>query len=203
MMQKLINWQEDVYLHTEGRRFFTVWLLLIFLGLSGHCFAQPVQADVALPVRLHIMANSDSAQDQMIKLQVRDAVVEYLTPKLEGLSDHDAAAELIEAELPQLAALAGEIVKPYGYSAKAEFGVFYFTERLYGEVKMPAGDYRAVRITLGEGCGKNWWCVLFPPLCFADEVGKLSPAESQGKSIEAGAQMRVKSKFAEIFYIER
>ena len=123
-------------------------------------------------VRLHIMAHSDAADDQALKLAVRDAVTAASAGLLDGVTDTAAALDTVQAALPHLQAVAQRTVDAYGYDypVKAELCRMYFETRTYGETQtatLPAGLYDAVRFTIGEGAGKNWWCVVFPPLCGA------------------------------------
>lgn len=145
------------------------------------------------PVRLHIIANSDSPQDQTLKLVVRDKIVEELTPLLLEAKDRDEAAAIVQANIPRMEQIAQEVTASAGYSAKGYYGRFGFPDRTYGELFLPAGDYDALRLVLGAGEGKNWWCVLFPPLCFMDGASKASsevvPAMGGG---EQGVKIKVR-----------
>ena len=118
-------------------------------------------------VRLHILANSDSEEDQALKLKVRDAVVEAAAGWLDDAQDADEALALAQARLPQLTAIAQQTVTDagYDYPVNATLCRMYFTTRQYDAVTLPAGVYEAVRFTIGSGEGKNWWCVVYPPLC--------------------------------------
>ncbi|WP_425462701.1 stage II sporulation protein R [Melghirimyces algeriensis] len=121
-------------------------------------------------IRLRILANSDSTQDQQLKRKVRDAViqeVEHWADKPETLKE---ARQMIRSHLPRLESIAKQTVKEKGfqYPVNVEFGPVSFPTKLYGDQVYPAGEYEAVLITLGQGKGDNWWCVLFPPLCFVD-----------------------------------
>ena len=137
-------------------------LLISLCGFYGRCTG--VRESV---VRLHILANSDSAEDQALKLKVRDAVVEAAAGWLDGAADADEALALAEQRLPQLKAVAQQTVTDagYDYSVDATLCTMYFTTRQYDTVTLPAGVYEAVRFTIGRGEGKNWWCVVYPPLC--------------------------------------
>lgn len=137
-------------------------LLLSLCSFYGRCAA--VRERV---VRLHILANSDSEEDQALKLQVRDAVVEAAAGWLDGAADADEALVLAKERLPALEAVAQQTVQDagYDYPVKATLCEMYFTTRQYDTVTLPAGVYEAVRFTIGEGEGKNWWCVVYPPLC--------------------------------------
>ena len=120
----------------------------------------------AQPFRLHVVANSDSAEDQTIKLKVRDAVIEELY-EMEHVSSAEEAAAAAAARMDDILAAANAVLEDAGaeYRAAAEIGVFPFPDKEYDGKVYPAGDYLALRIVLGEGKGQNWWCVLFPPLC--------------------------------------
>ena len=114
-------------------------------------------------LRLHILANSDSPQDQAVKLQVRDA----LLPLFEAAASYDDARAFVLAHGAALLARCQTVLVDAGvpYGAQLLLGVSPFPDRTYGGVLFPAGDYDALQIVLGEGAGHNWWCVLFPPLC--------------------------------------
>ncbi len=137
-------------------------LLISLCGFYGRCTG--VRESV---VRLHILANSDSEEDQVLKLKVRDAVVEAAAGWLDGAADADEALALAEQRLPQLKAVAQQTVADagYDYPVDATLCTMYFTTRQYDTVTLPAGVYEAVRFTIGRGEGKNWWCVVYPPLC--------------------------------------
>ncbi|MGD0152679.1 MAG: stage II sporulation protein R [Thermacetogeniaceae bacterium] len=124
-------------------------------------------------IRLHIIANSNNPQDQALKYQVRDAIVAALRPELLQLHSRPAAEALLAAERDRIIRIAEQTIAANGYSypARMEIGNFNFPTRAYGDLVLPAGNYRAVRIVLGQGAGANWWCVLFPPLCFVDVAG--------------------------------
>ncbi len=115
-------------------------------------------------VRLHVIAASDSAEDQEKKLRVRDAVLEMLSPRLRDAGTAAEAAAILSGALPETAALAGRIS---GQTARAELGRENYPTREYGSFSLPAGPYTSLRVTLGEGAGRNWWCVVYPPLCTA------------------------------------
>jgi stage II sporulation protein R len=121
-------------------------------------------------IRLRILADSDAAEDQEIKRAVRDAVNAEITKWVENLVSLEEARTVIKDGIPELQQIAEEVVASYGsdQSVTAEFGKVKFPTKLYGQFLYPAGEYEAVLITLGEGTGSNWWCVLFPPLCFLD-----------------------------------
>ncbi len=121
-------------------------------------------------VRFHVVAKSDQPADQELKLKVRDAVLDYLRPDLEGLQDQKEAAVVIQEKLPQIEEVAVKILRSHSCSDPVQvfYGDYDFPVRVYGPLTFPEGRYQSLRIVLGDGRGKNWWCCLFPPLCFVD-----------------------------------
>lgn len=124
-------------------------------------------------IRLRILANSDSPADQLVKREIRDAVIAQMqlwVQQLDNPQSLEEAKVLTREHLPEIRRLVGEELAKRGltYSYHVELGIVPFPTKMYGGTIYPAGDYDAVRITLGEGRGQNWWCVLFPPLCFID-----------------------------------
>lgn len=138
------------------------------------------------PFRLHIIANSDSDADQTVKMQVRDAVLDATKDGILGCGDAGEARAYIEEHLEIIEKTANETLAENGfdYTAAAQVGTFHFPERTYRDVTYPEGDYEALRITLGEGEGHNWWCVMFPPLCLT-EIGEPGGEEVQYTSFFA------------------
>ncbi|WP_020619463.1 stage II sporulation protein R [Paenibacillus daejeonensis] len=132
-------------------------------------------------IRLRILANSDSPQDQAIKRHVRDAVVAEMESWATGPQTIGEARMAIQANLPLLQAAVEDTLESRGftYGFEVELANVPFPTKMYGSQVYPAGDYEALRVTLGAGDGQNWWCVLFPPLCFVDGIsGEASAAES-------------------------
>ena len=132
-------------------------------------------------VRLHVIAASDDATEQAIKLDVRDAVLSYLEPKLASAADIAGAKALIEANLEGIAAAAESAAQ--GREVNVTLGEEYYPTREYDTFSLPAGRYQSLRVTLGEGAGHNWWCVVFPPLC-------LTAAESEAAFEELDGETR-------------
>lgn len=125
----------------------------------------PVEA-----VRLRIVANSDSPEDQALKRKVRDRVIDEVGKRLRGVSSREEARQAIQAAIPELNEKAAGVIREAGasYQTRTDYGMVPFPTKLYGDTVYPAGEYEALRIVIGEGQGQNWWCVLFPPLCFVD-----------------------------------
>lgn len=120
-------------------------------------------------IRLHVVAASDSAEDQQIKLRVKDAVTEYLRDAMKDIADVEQAKSYIQENLPRIQRVANDALLALGVepSAVVTFCKEEFGKRVYDTFTLPAGVYDALRITIGEGEGKNWWCVVFPSLCFS------------------------------------
>ncbi|MBQ2661327.1 MAG: stage II sporulation protein R [Clostridia bacterium] len=120
--------------------------------------------------RLHIIANSDSEADQKVKLLVRDALLNYERQAMEKADSREEAKELLMQSGDEILKLTEKVLKENGFNYKAQLmiGNFYFPDREYQDKFYPAGNYEALRIILGDGNGKNWWCVMFPPLCILD-----------------------------------
>ena len=122
-------------------------------------------------IRFHVIANSDSDKDQKLKLKVRDEVISYLQPKLENSNSIEESEKIIKNEYKTLENISKKVISKNGYNYTVKVGLEYsnFPARQYSSVVLPAGKYKALRIIIGEGKGKNWWCVMFPPLCFVDD----------------------------------
>lgn len=132
-------------------------------------------------VRLHVIADSDEAEEQAIKLRVRDAVLAYLEPKLEDAPTSAAAREIISGELDGIASAAESASE--GRAVSVSLGEEYYPTRDYGTFALPAGRYESLRVTLGSGEGHNWWCVVFPPLCLS-----ASEAEDAFSELDEGTR---------------
>lgn len=147
-------------------------------------------------LRFHVIASGDSVREQAVKLLVRDAVLECLSGDLEQAESVAEAKRMVEARRAEVVRAAESVLREAGEdeSVRMEVGRFSFPVRRYGDIVVPAGDYDAVRIVIGEGKGRNWWCVLFPPLCVVDAA--VAANESEG----ADGEKRViyRSKLAQM-----
>ena len=161
-------------------RFFVLLLVLAALILPQGAAAQPDY------LRLHIIADSDDVYDQCVKLQVRNALREYLAPLMEECADTDAALSRVEERLEEIAAVARRRAMDCGFSGdvRLETGVFPFPDRVYGDEVVPAGEYRALRVVLGDGKGRNWWCVIYPSLCLPEQADMDAPIEFYSRIFE-------------------
>ncbi|WP_156291996.1 stage II sporulation protein R [Oceanobacillus salinisoli] len=154
-------------------------------------------------IRLRILANSDSEQDQALKRLVRDRVNEEVTSWVEYMTDIDEARNLIQQRLPEIEKIVGEVIEEAGF--ENEFSVEYgknveFPTKLYDSYLYPAGEYEAILIEIGEGKGDNWWCVLFPPLCFLDfsfgtSVSAADASEAEELEVEEEQEEEKEVKF--------
>ena len=150
------------------RRFFCCLLALFCLLMPcGH--AREMERDL---IRLHVVAESDSDEDQALKLELRDVCLRCAEVCIGDAGDADEAYMRLNNHLDDFKRACEQRAAELGYAGKitAETGVFAFPDRIYGDVRVPAGEYRALRITIGSGEGHNWWCVLYPNLCMLDEA---------------------------------
>lgn len=140
-------------------------------------------------IRLHVVANSDTKEDQEIKVQVKDAVVAYLQPLVDGFTDKKQAMEFVADNLSSIQQVANAVLQEQGKEDRAAvyLGSETFDTRHYETFSLPAGVYDSLRIQIGEGNGKNWWCVVFPSLCLpATSDGFQDTAVSAGFSNKLG-----------------
>lgn len=121
-------------------------------------------------VRFHVIANSDSSEDQRVKLKVRDAILNKMGPEMEKIDNQQVALAFLRDNAEKINTIAIDTLKQEkkNYSAKTSVGMYTFPVKTYSTITLPAGSYNALRVVLGDGGGKNWWCVMFPPLCFID-----------------------------------
>lgn len=175
------------------------WVLLAY----GKENITPVGSGEKQLIRLHVLANSDSTQDQAVKLKVRDAIIEYMAPYLRDVNDASAARQIVLSHRDALESISNQVLTENGlnYPVQIEIGYFDFPVKSYGNLTLPAGKYEAVRVLIGSAAGKNWWCVLFPPLCFIDVTNAAAMPISSGDSKAAGqkSDIEYKWKIAELW----
>lgn len=193
--------------HTRKRRLLGRALVCGFV-LAALCSFFPFAAACGqLPrdvVRLHVVANSNGAEDQAVKLLVRDAVLEEAARWYQGAGPMEEASSQLCTHLQSIAGAARQVLgeQGVGYSATAQMTEMYFPTRDYGDFRLPAGRYRTLRVTLGEGAGKNWWCVVFPSLCLpaaTQEEALLTLPEGERQVVEGGRDVQVKLKAVELW----
>jgi stage II sporulation protein R len=147
---------------------------------------QALQTGIAEDIiRFHVIANSDSDEDQKLKLIVRDRLVQELSPQLSATATLQEAKALISTNLEEIQALALQTIidQGYNYTVKVTLEECYFPLKVYGSYTFPPGNYEALRVQIGKAEGKNWWCVMFPPLCFVDETYGIVD-ESSGEQLK-------------------
>jgi len=169
--------------NSKFKRFILVSaLLILYVCISAVSYTHAVTTDIADSVfRLHVIANSDSAEDQNLKYIVRDKVIEYMSSISQNASSKEDVIEIAKANLDKIRAIASQTIREngYTYSVNVEVGNFSFPSKRYGDITLPPGYYDALRIKIGEAEGQNWWCVMFPPLCFVDVTSGVVPDESK------------------------
>lgn len=160
----------------------TAWLT-VQRGLLVEARAQAATEELAGQVlRFHVLANSDSEEDQQIKMEVKEAVISWLREQMTEEENLEGTKEFVRGHLEELTEIAGQTVRDAGSSdgVTAELTTDEFPEKTYGDVTFPAGTYEALRICIGNGEGHNWWCCLYPNLCFTDAVcAKVVPEDKQ------------------------
>ena len=193
--------------HTRKRRLLGRALVCGFV-LAALCSFFPFAAACGqLPrdvVRLHVVANSNGAEDQAVKLLVRDAVLEEAARWYQGAGSMEEASSQLCTHLQSIAGAARQVLgeQGVGYSATAQMTEMYFPTRDYGDFRLPAGRYRTLRVTLGEGAGKNWWCVVFPTLCLpaaSQDNALLTLPDGEREVVESQGDYQVKWKAVELW----
>ena len=165
--------------------------------------ALPTEADAGIyddTLRLHILAASDSEEDQALKLAVRDGILAEYSAQLSEVGDLDDARAALEARLPDIVATAERIVAEAGYDYRvtASLGEEWYDTRDYGELSLPRGVYTSLIIKIGEGQGRNWWCVMYPPMCLDVATAKGTAAYSDDEyRLISESGYRIKFKLLE------
>ena len=136
-------------------------------------------------LRFHVLANSDTVEDQNLKLAVRDAVGSRMAELLSDVQDRAACEQVVEAHLPEITETAQAVVREagYGYEVHAAIEETDFPSKTYGKFTFPAGKYEALRVVIGEGAGHNWWCVMYPNMCFEGSMYEVVD-ESAGEELK-------------------
>ncbi len=148
-----------------------LFLLLLYTFICVQSYVSAVSTNLSSAVfRLHVLANSDSDEDQSLKIKVRDGLLNYMNGICANCSTKEEAISLATAHENDFQQIAEKIINDngYNYSVKININNFYFPTKNYGDISLPAGFYDALRVEIGEAKGRNWWCVMFPSLCFID-----------------------------------
>ena len=160
-------------------------LAFLFFAYTTICaisYAEDISTDIANSVfRLHVIANSDSDVDQNLKYIVRDNLLEYMNTLCANCTSKQEAITIANEHLEDFREIALNTIKAQGfdYSVNVSIGNFEFPTKHYGDISLPSGYYDALKVEIGEAKGQNWWCVMFPPLCFVDASSGVVPEESK------------------------
>ena len=159
-----------------------MFLLFVYVLIAASSYTKAVCTDIANNVfRLHVIANSDSEEDQKLKYIVRDSILSYVNGILENINNKEDVVLTINNHIDEIKNIAQQAVYNEGftYDVEIEVGNFKFPTKTYGNISFPPGLYDALRVKIGNASGKNWWCVMFPPLCFVDVSSGIVPEDSK------------------------
>ena len=174
---------KNILLNSKIKRFILILLLLlIYCMICAFSYVNAVSNNIQNSVfRLHVIANSDSAEDQNLKYIVRDKVLEYINAISDSNSSKEDVIVLANKYINEIQKIAENTIHEngYNYSVNLSIGNFAFPTKSYGDITFPSGFYDALKIEIGEAKGQNWWCVMFPPLCFVDVSSGIVPEESK------------------------
>ena len=158
------------------------FLLFIYTTICAFSYAENISYDIAESVfRLHVIANSDSKEDQDLKYKVRDNLISYMNNICNNCNNKEEAINLVTKHKEDFKEIALNTIKDNGYSYDVNISIdnFQFPTKDYGDISLPSGYYDALRVEIGEAKGQNWWCVMFPPLCFVDITSGVVPEDSK------------------------
>ena len=157
-------------------------LLLLYVTVCAFSYGKAISTDLSQNVfRLHVIANSDSTEDQNLKYKVRDNIIKYMNSISLDCSNKEEAIKVAYEHIDDFKQIAVDTIKNEGfdYDVTVNIGNFKFPTKTYGDISFPAGFYDALKIEIGSAKGQNWWCVMFPPLCFVDVSSGIVPEESK------------------------
>ena len=163
-------------------------LLILFIFISAISYVSAVSNNISNGVfRLHVIANSDSPEDQNLKYIVRDELIKYMNTLAKDCNSKQEVIEIAKNNISNFENIAKKTIKDNGfnYNVTVEIGNFDFPTKTYGDITLPAGTYDSLKIKIGKSEGQNWWCVMFPPLCFVDVTTGIVPEESKKEMKEA------------------
>ena len=180
-MKKLLNFMQNYKFKSI---ILILFLFFIYIFICAFNYAQAVSSDISNSVfRLHVIANSDTAEDQNLKYKVRDSLLTYMNSLCTDINSKEEAILMIENHKNDFEKIALDVIHSEGfyYNVNINIGNFNFPTKNYGDISLPAGIYDALRVEIGNSNGQNWWCVMFPSLCFIDINNGI--AEENSKSI--------------------
>ena len=154
-------------------------------------------------IRFHVIANSDTEEDQNLKIKVKNEIIDYLYPYLSESESLDESRQIIKDNMPKVKEIAKKVISDnnYDYNVRLQLSRENFPDKSYGNIVLPQGNYEAFRIIIGSGQGKIWWCVMFPPLCFVDESKaevEYDKVEEKINSKEKDDNVKLKFKIVEV-----
>ena len=208
---------KKIILNSYFNRIFIISLLLcLFVYVCALSYVEAVSSDISESVfRLHVIANSDSTEDQNLKYKVRDNIIKYMNTISINATSKSEAIEIAKEHTDDFFNIAKQTIEDNGYSydVAISIGNFDFPTKKYGDISLPSGYYDALRIEIGEASGQNWWCVMFPPLCFVDVSSGIVPDDSKETikdslsneeefilvNEEKSADIKLKFKLVELF----
>ena len=162
--------------------FILIILFLIYFFICAYSYVNAISENLSDNVfRLHVIANSDKEDDQNLKYIVRDNLISYMNTLCKNCSSKEEVIQIANNNLENFKKIAEDTIKKegYTYNVEVEIGNFEFPTKSYGDISFPAGFYDALRVKIGEAKGQNWWCVMFPPLCFVDVTTGVVPESSK------------------------
>lgn len=191
-----MNIVKNIFSNFKFKRFFILLILLIlYTFVSAFYYSNAVCSDISDSVfRLHVIANSDSPADQNLKYIVRDSIIDYMNEISSSATSKEEVLQIAKSNISEIQSIAINTVRKegYDYSVNVEVGNFVFPKKTYGDITFPPGFYDALKVEIGEAKGQNWWCIMFPPLCFVDVTSGIVPDESKLKMQENLSQEEYK-----------
>ena len=178
-----MNIVKNIFSNFKFKRFIILLILLIlYTFVSAFYYSNAVCSDISDSVfRLHVIANSDSPADQNLKYIVRDSIIDYMNEISSSATSKEEVLQIAKSNISEIQSIAINTVRKegYDYSVNVEVGNFVFPKKTYGDITFPPGFYDALKVEIGEAKGQNWWCVMFPPLCFVDVSTGIVPDNSK------------------------
>ncbi len=161
-----------------------IFLLSLYVFIAAQSYVVAISTDLSNAVfRLHVIANSDTNEDQELKLKVRDSLLNYMNKICSNCTTKEEAISIAIQNKDEFQKIAEQTIleNGYNYPIKININNFYFPTKNYGDISLPAGMYDALRVEIGEAKGKNWWCVMFPSLCFVDISSGIVDEKAKGE----------------------
>ena len=172
------------FIHNSNVKHIFIILILLFLFvlISAISYVDAVSTNISNSVfRLHVIANSDSLEDQNLKYKIRDGLIDYLNSISQTCTSKEEIIKISQNNSNEFYKIAKQIIieNGYNYDVNINIGNFDFPTKTYGDISFPAGNYDALKVEIGNANGQNWWCVMFPPLCFVDVSTGIVPTDSK------------------------